>query len=155
MISEVVQLAVNLPEQSSIVHSVLRSIVKLLEELSVPVNKVLKAGLESNCIQDHCNLRTPLPCGKCAIPRHTKSKAKALLETNVQRQSLYNWPENAQFTLFSFLVKSEDFVHFCIPSGRLKVNKHITVNSKTVYLKKPKHGKILEVNYHGHLTLGA
>ena len=60
-------------------------------------------------------------------------------------------PENETFVLFPFLVKTKDLIHFCIPSGRFKVNKHITANSRPVYFKKPKPDRIVkteEVNYH-------
>ena len=128
MICEIIQLGCHVSPHLFTLRDVLHTITRCLVRLKIPFDTKLINALNSNYLNTHLKIGK-IDCKKCVLPILIHKKARGLVLSSDHQNEGYNWPQNKSFVLSPFLVKGEDIMVFCIPSGFF--SSHISQQSDT------------------------
>ena len=139
ILCEIVQFGCDKNKESFCAQKILQGVIGIINELKMPFPKDVLKALDSNYPVSHL-VYGEISCKKCSWPKNLKKKARQLIAEESKRPNNpgQNWPENKPFVLNPLLIKGEDFILFCIPTGVFA--KHIKANSKAISIRKPKAG---------------
>ena len=136
MIIDIVQFSCSKPEMSDVLQGVLGKVIKLMERKLFRLDRDFAKTAGSHLLTVISQHGKGMQCKSCSLPGNLGRRGKLALENAVERSSPYNWPENKNFVFSPFLAKTNDFILFCLPTGRLWFSKHVIADSKIIYRTK-------------------